>query len=163
MQPGILHFITGRLAAGKTTLARKLAAEHHAVILCEDVWLSKLSDGITSFDDYLKWSRRCRSVIGPLIVDILKGGTSVVLDFAGNRVTERAWVRDLSIEAGTSHVLHFLNVDEEECLHRLQMRNEDKPEGLYFATTTEADFRAICRFFQPPEPEEGLTVVTYTG
>jgi hypothetical protein len=28
MQPGTLHFIAGRLAAGKTTLARKLAAEH---------------------------------------------------------------------------------------------------------------------------------------
>lgn len=161
MKPGILHFISGRLAAGKTTLARRLAAEHHAVFLCEDVWLSELSDGITSFEDYLKWSRRCRSVMGPLIVDILKTGTSVVLDFAGNRVTERAWVRGLSEEAGTPHVLHFLDIDEDECLRRLQMRNELKPEGLYFANTSETAFRAICKFFQTPEPEECLTVVTY--
>jgi hypothetical protein len=66
MQKGTLHFISGRLAAGKTTLARELAAEYRAVLISEDVWLSKLSEGIASFDDYLKWSRRCRSVMGPL-------------------------------------------------------------------------------------------------
>jgi hypothetical protein len=50
MKPRTLHFISGRLAAGKTALARKLVAEHHAVFLCEDVWLSKLSDGISNGD-----------------------------------------------------------------------------------------------------------------
>lgn len=163
MQTGTLHFISGRLAAGKTTLARKIAAERHAVFLCEDVWLSKLSDGISSFEDYLKWSRRCRSVMGPLIVDTLRTGASVVLDFAGNRIDERAWVRGLSEEAGSFHVLHFLNVNEEECLRRLQMRNQLKPEGLYFASTSEADFRAICKFFQVPDASEGLNITTYDG
>jgi predicted kinase len=161
MQPGTLHFISGRIAAGKTTLARSIAAEHHAVFFCEDVWLAELSGGIASFDDYLKWSSRCRSVMAPLIVDILKAGTPVVLDFAGNRITERAWVLSLAAEAGADHTLHFLDVDEEECLRRLQMRNEQKPEGLYFASTTEAEFRAICRYFQPPKSEEGLTIATH--
>jgi len=161
MPPGTLHFISGRLAAGKTTLARKLAAEHQAVLFCEDVWLSKLSDGIFSFEDYLKWSGRCRSVMGPLIVDILKAGAFVVLDFAGNRRNERAWARNLSEEAGSTHVLHFLDVDEEECMRRLRIRNQLKPEGLYFASTTEADFRAICKYFEAPDTEEGLTITNY--
>jgi predicted kinase len=117
MQEGTLHFISGRLAAGKTTLARELAAEYHAVLISEDVWLSKLSDGISSFDDYLKWSGRVRSVMGPLILDMLRAGVNVVLDFAGNRVDERAWARSLSEEAGSSHLLHLLDVSEEEC-HR---------------------------------------------
>ncbi len=42
MQAGTLHFVSGRLAAGKTTLARRLAAEHRGVLFCEDVWLAKL-------------------------------------------------------------------------------------------------------------------------
>jgi ABC-type ATPase involved in cell division len=32
MPRGTLHFISGRLAAGKTTLARELAAEYHGVL-----------------------------------------------------------------------------------------------------------------------------------
>src|ERR1700733_4192346 len=163
MQPGTLHFISGRLAAGKTTLARRLVAEHHAVLFCEDVWLSKLADGISSFDDYLKWSRRCRSLMGPLIIDILRAGASVVVDFAGNRIEERAWARSLSEQAGSPHLLHFLDVDEEECLRRLLMRNHHKPEGLYFPSPTEAEVRAIGKFFQVPTPEEGLTITTYSG
>lgn len=158
MQSGTLHFISGRLAAGKTTLARKLATEHNAVFFCEDLWLSKLSDGITSFQDYLKWSARCRTVMAPLIVDTLKAGASVVLDFAGNRITDRAWVLSLSQQAEAPHVLHFLDVDEGECLRRLQTRNTEKPEGLYFASTTDDDFRAICSYFQPPKAEEGLNI-----
>src|SRR5258707_15530801 len=131
MRPGTLHVIGGRLAAGKSTLARNLAGEHHAFFFCEDVWLSKLFGGISSFDEYLKWSRRCRSVMGPLIVDTLRAGASVVLDFAGNRLDERAWPRSLSEGAGSAHILHFLDVDEEERLRRLLIRNDRKPEGLY--------------------------------
>lgn len=161
MQPGTLHFISGRLAAGKTTLALKLSAEQNAVFFCEDFWLSHLSDGITSFQDYLIWSARCRSVMAPLIVDTLKAGASVVLDFAGNRVTDRAWVVGLSQKAGAPHILHFLDVNEEECLHRLHARNILKPDGLYFASTGEEEFRTICSFFQVPQLEEGLNILAY--
>ncbi len=153
-----LHFISGRLAAGKTTLARKLADQEGAVLISEDVWLANLSDGISSFEDYLKWSRRCRSVIGPLVIQILKAGTSVVFDFGGNTLAERKWVRSLFEAAHAKHVLHYLDVSEKECLARLKIRNETKPEGLYFATTSEDDFFAIARWFQPPMAEEGFRV-----
>ena len=153
-----LHFISGRLASGKTTLARRLADQEGVVLICEDVWLSKLSDGINSFEDYLKWSRRCRSVIGPLVIQMLRAGTSVVIDFAGNTSAERKWVRSLFEEAKAKHVLHYLDVPEDECLARLKVRNETKPEGLFFAVTSEEDFLAIARWFQPPVSEEGFHV-----
>jgi predicted kinase len=153
-----LHFISGRLASGKTTLARRLADQEGVVLICEDVWLAQLSDGISSFEDYLKWSRRCRSVIGPLVIQILRAGTSVILDFAGNTQVERKWVRSLFEEAEVNHVLHYLDVPEDECLARLKIRNETKPGGLYFATTSEEEFSAVARWFQPPFPEEGFNV-----
>jgi predicted kinase len=153
---GTLHFISGRLASGKTTLARRIAEQENGVFICEDVWLSRLSDGISSFDDYLKWSRRCRSVIGPLVVEMLRAGINVVFDFAGNTPAERNWVRSIFEAAEANHILHYLDVSETECLTRLKTRNEAKPEGLYFATTSEEEFWAINRWFQPPTPEEGF-------
>lgn len=158
-----LHFICGRLASGKTTLARKISAAESAIFLCEDVWLSRLSNGISSFEDYLVWSRRCRSVMGPLIVDVLKNGTSVVLDFAGNTANERSWVRSLFESAGSKHLLHYLEVPEEVCLARLIERNRKKPEGLYFATTTEEEFKLISSYFQPPIADEGFRLLKETG
>jgi predicted kinase len=158
---GTLHFISGRLAAGKTTLARKLADQESAVLFCEDVWLSKLADGISTFEEYLKWSRRIRSVMGPIIIDILRSGSSVILDFAGNTTVERRWVRSLFEGAEAPHMLYFLDIDEEECLRRLAVRNETKPEGLYFANTSEAEFREISRWFEPPMPEEDFQMVRY--
>jgi predicted kinase len=158
---GTLHFICGRLASGKTTLAREIVKASGAVLLCEDVWLSKLSDGIRTFDDYLTWSRRCRSVMGPLIVDILRSGSSVVLDFAGNTPSERAWIRTLFEEAGAPHILHCLTVSEEVCLQRLKHRNKQKPEGIFFAETSEADFFLITSYFQLPQEEENFHVKFY--
>ena len=159
---GTLHFICGRLASGKTTLARRIAACEPAVLICEDTWLSKLSDGIQSFEDYLKWSRRCREVMGPLIIDILRIGTSVVLDFGGNTVAERNWVRSLFASAKADHTLHYLDVPAEVCLERLKNRNETKPDGLYFAATSEEEFNAITAYFQPPASAEGFRVVRTT-
>jgi predicted kinase len=157
---GTLYFFCGRLAAGKTTLARKIAAAESAVFFCEDIWLSKLSPGIRSLEDYLDWSRRCHTVMEPLIIQILKSGSSVVLDFAGNTVRERKWVRSLFEAAGSDHVLHYLDVPEEVCLAQLMDRNKNKPEGLYFASTTEEEFRVISEYFQPPAPEEGFNLQT---
>jgi predicted kinase len=155
---GTLHFVSGRLASGKTTLAREISASQSAVLFCEDVWLSKLSEGIKSFEDYLKWSRRCRSVMGPLIIETLKAGSSVVMDFSGNTAAERGWVRSLFEAAGANHVLYVLEASEETCLAHLLRRNEERPEGLYFATTTEEEFRAICKFFQAPSSTEGFNL-----
>lgn len=158
---GTLHVISGRLAAGKTTLARQLAEREGAVFLCEDVWLSRLSDGIVTFEDYLKWSRRCRGVMGPLIVGMLRNGCSVVLDFAGNTARERRWVRTLFEEANAPHVLHVLEASEAVCLQRLALRNETKPEGLYFAATSEEQFWEIMRWFEAPRVDEGFHLVVH--
>ena len=42
-----LHFLSGKAGAGKTTLARKIARETPAVLICEDEWISRIADPIT--------------------------------------------------------------------------------------------------------------------
>ena len=47
-----LHFICGKAASGKTTLARELAERHAAVLFCEDEWLTLLEAQIDSLADF---------------------------------------------------------------------------------------------------------------
>jgi predicted kinase len=81
MLAATLYCICGKIAAGKTSLARKLAAEHAAVLICEDEWLVRIEAEIETLDDFRKRARRLlRAVIGPHVIDLLRMGVSVVLD-----------------------------------------------------------------------------------
>ena len=154
--PGTLHFFCGKAGAGKSTLAAALADERDAVLLSEDVWLSRLfGDQMQTFDDYIRFSRRLKTVVGPLVTDLLASGRNVVLDFQANTRALRAWFLSVSSRAGAPHVLHFVDATDDTCLQRIARRNAERPEGSHHLS--EEDFRHVTSFFEPPV-EEGLTI-----
>src|SRR5262245_60898372 len=96
MTHATLHFLCGKIAAGKSTFARHLADTHHAVLLEEDHFLETLFPGeIHGIPDYVKYSTRIKEVLSGHIVALLAQGSSVVLDFPGNTRNQRRWFRDL--------------------------------------------------------------------
>src|SRR5262249_37785675 len=120
-----LHFICGKAGAGKTTLARSLGRSLPAVVFCEDEWICTLGFEIKSLDDYVAASTRCRSLIGPLALDLLRLGMSVVFDFAGNTPKARRWVHELIETAEAEHVLHLIEASDAECLANIHKRNDE--------------------------------------
>jgi predicted kinase len=156
----VLHVLCGKLASGKTTLARQIAAEADAVLFCEDVWLSRLFPGeIVSFGDYLSRSARFRSAIAPHVQNLLRRGISVVFDFAGNVPQERAWARSLCEADSVRFVLHYVKASDELCKRQLSRRNDELPDGSQ--RTTVEEFDAITKYFVPPEPAEGFDVMLH--
>lgn len=153
-----LHFVYGKPGAGKTRLARELAASVPAVLFCEDEWLVALADPITTLEQFVAASRRQRAVIGPMATRILALGTSVVFDFAANTVRDRAWVRSIFEAAGADHMLHVLDVPEEECRRRIRERNAAKPAGLYFGDVSEEIVTQVLPYIVPPSESEGFRV-----
>lgn len=154
-----LHLLCGKIASGKSTLAKSLRAEHAAILLTEDHWLSRLyPDQIHSVADYVTLSRGLRDVVGPLVIDMLKAGTNVVLDFPANTPADRHWLRSLADTAQASHSLHFLDVDDETCRARLHSRNK---RGEHDFAATDAEFDLITSYFVAPDKEEGLNVVMH--
>ena len=156
-----LYCIYGNIAAGKTTLARKLAAQHGAVLLCEDEWLVRLEAEIASFDDFRKHARRLRAAIGPLVIDLLRLGVPVVLDFPANTPNDRAWIRSLFEAANAAHELHVIEAPEDVCRARLRARNETKPEGLYFGYVAEETFAPVKNLLAPPAEAEGFNIIRH--
>jgi predicted kinase len=156
-----LYCIYGNIAAGKTTLARKLAAQHGAVLLCEDEWLVRLEAEIASFEDFRKHARRLRAAVGPHVTELLRLGTSVVLDFAANTVKDRAWIRSLFEAANAAHELHVIEASEDVCKARLRARNATKPQGLYFGHVPEAFFGPVTGLLVPPAEDEGFHVIRH--
>ena len=89
-----MYFLCGKIAAGKSTLARRLASRPATLLITEDHWTSNLfADDLKTIDDYSRYSARLRAAMGPHVVDILRQGLSVVLDFQANTVGVRTWMR----------------------------------------------------------------------
>jgi predicted kinase len=156
-----LHFICGKAASGKTTLARKLAAQHSAALFVEDEWLTLLEAEIADLADFGHHARRLRAALAPHAIQLLRIGTSVVFDFAGSTPKDRAWVRSIFERAGAGHMLHVIVASDEQCKIRLRSRNATKPEGLYYGTVTEALFDEVTQYFVPPAAQENFEITGY--
>ena len=153
----ILHFFCGKAGAGKSSAAKQLALECNGVLISEDIWLVRLfGDQMKTFEDYIRVSRKLKSVVGPLAIDLLGAGQSVVLDFQANTKDGRKWFRSVLEQAKSEHVLHFVDTPNEICLQRIFKRNVERPEGSH--QLTEDDFRHVSSFFQAPSGEEGFNV-----
>ncbi|WP_095189809.1 ATP-binding protein [Pseudomonas sp. Irchel 3E19] len=154
-----LHLMCGKIASGKSTLAKSLANEHRAILLSEDRWISRLYPAeVQTVTDYVRCAKRIRDVLGPLVIDLLGVRLDVVLDFPANTVADREWLRGLADAAGSAHYLHYLDVDDDTCRARLHARNE---RGEHDFAATDAEFDLITGYFRVPEEVEGLVIVRH--
>lgn len=154
-----LHMLCGKIAAGKSTLAAKLAAAEKTVLIAEDAWLAALfADELKKPNNYLRCAAKLRAAMAPHIVALLDSRLSVVLDFQANTVESRAWMRGVLDETEANHHCHVLMPPDAVCLARLQQRNAS---GLHPFTVTDAQFHQISAYFQPPTADEGFNLIIH--
>lgn len=156
-EKGTLIFFCGKMGAGKSTHARRLANELKAMLISEDDWLAALyPTEIHDFSDYLKYSPRLKRILKPHIHSILLSGTSVVMDFPANTRNQRTWFLEIVSEHDIPHRLVCLVSSDEACLKRLVNRRIEQPDRARF--DTEEVFRHVTSFFQPPSGDEGFNI-----
>lgn len=157
--PGMLHILCGKIASGKSTLARQLAAQPGCILLSEDRWLSSLfKETMNSVEDYIHYSARLKSAMKPHIIALLQAGVTVVLDFPANTLAGRQWIMSIIEGSGAGHQLHYLAVSDEVCKARLHQRNV---AGEHDFTATDTQFDLITAYFVEPKPEEGFVIMRY--
>jgi predicted kinase len=153
-----LIFFCGKMAAGKSTLARDLASQENAVLLVQDELLDKLFPGeIVDIPGFVKYSSRLNDALTSHICSLLAKGISVVLDFPAITKGQRAWFRLLFEAAHVEHELHFVDTPDNLCKRQLKNRSKDLPPGTPW--TTDAEFDAVTAYFQPPSNDEEFHVI----
>lgn len=158
--PAKLMFLCGKMAAGKSTLARDLAVRENAVLLVQDDFLNALFPGeITDIPAFVDRYTRLKNALTPPICALLSKRISVVLDFAAATKTQREWFRELIERTHVEHELHFVDAPDAVCKTQLRDRSSDLPAGTRW--TTEEEFEAINAYFQPPSEDENFKVVRH--
>ena len=153
MHSGQLLYFCGKMGAGKSTLSKQLAAERNAVRISEDEWLNALyPQQINTFDDYIHYAARVRPLMKQHVINLLKTGAVVVIDFPANTQKQRNWFKQLSQQTNASCQLYYLKSNDELCINRLAKRRIEQPERAQF--DTEAVFKAVTQYFEPPTKNE---------
>jgi predicted kinase len=156
-----LYLLCGKIGSGKTTLARRLASRPATLLVSEDHWTSHLfADDLKTIEDYGRLSARLRAAMAPHIVDILRHGLSVVLDFPANTVKQRSWMRSLIVDANAAHELHWLDIPDAVCMERLRKRNAG---GEHPFQVSDAEYAQFTSYFVPPRSDEGFHLIVHTA
>ena len=148
MSEARLILTCGLPAAGKTTLARQLAADRSALRLTQDEWLTAL--GSSPWDEQTR--EKVDHQLWNLAQEVLRLGMSVVLDLGLWARIERDEMRSAARGLGVGVELHYLDVPTDELWRRIQARNSQPPWESY--PIRRADLDGWLLLFQAPDAAE---------
>ena len=147
-----LHLMVGLPCSGKTTFAKKLEHERSALRLTPDEWQIGLfgqdakepeHDARHSFIEAMLWNIASRA---------LELGTNVILDYGFWAREEREDYRLRAKRLGASSEVHFLDVQNDELLRRLEKRNSQPSQESFHIS--EESMKPWMAFFQKPTFDE---------
>ncbi len=142
-----LVLMCGLPGSGKTTEARRLAANLGAVRLSPDEWMAGL--GIDLWDEPAR--ERLERVLWDLTQELLRLGQSVILEFGFWLRSDRDEKRTGARTIGAAVELHYLGVPLDELSLRLEGRVVREVGAV---TISRSDLERFAASFQPPDAEE---------
>ena len=146
--PARLVLICGLPASGKSTLARRLAAQLPAIRLDKDAWVTRLGGDV--WDDDLRV--RVEALLWDLTQELLRQGQSVVLEWGHWARAERDEKRLGARALGAEVELLYLSAPIDELVRRADARTAAGEWSA--APITREHLETWASLFQPPDEEE---------
>lgn len=118
----------GRICSGKSTYAKKLAGQLHAVIFSVDeITLALLGQNAGErLDEYVG---KLEAYFFEKTIQTLENGVNVILDIGLWQRRERDEARAFFSSRGAEYELHCIDIDENEWHRRIEKRNADIKAG----------------------------------
>lgn len=153
MTPRII-LLCGKLCAGKTTYARRIAPEIGAVILSVDeIMLSLFGQHLG--DDHDRIATLTRDYLSRKSLEILESGIPVILDWGFWTRADRATTRDFYESRGIPCELHYIDVPDDRWRAHIAARNaevEANPTAAYYVD--ENLLKKLEGRFEVPDDDE---------
>ena len=147
-----LHLMVGLPCSGKTTFAKKLAAETGALLLSLDVWHLRLFGDDVGHPDHDARHMAIEQIMWDMARHVLTLGGDVVLDYGCWARAERDDYRARAKALGAAFALYYMDVPLDELYRRLDERNRNPAQGSFVIPRAEMD--RYLPFFEPPTPDE---------
>jgi len=153
-----LHLIIGPVGSGKSTLAMKLSETNSAVRLVLDEWMAVLfGDDERPAEDRIEWyvarTQRCLEQIWQVTQDLMRVGTSVVLEVGLIQSDPRRQFYDLIDDAGFDHTVYVVDAARDVRRERVLRRNVDRGETFSVEVPPEF-FELASDLWEPPSETE---------
>ncbi len=139
-----LIIVCGLPGSGKTTHAKQVEQELHAVRFCPDDWMDALDIGL--WDGEVR--ERIEKLQWKLAQEILALGHNVVIEWGTWGRSERDALRCGARALGAAVELHFIDAPVEVLFDRIRRRNRESPP------ITLADVMKWAESFERPSAEE---------
>ena len=149
-----VFLICGRICSGKSYYAAKLLKKENAVILSCDELTFALFDGQLG-DAHDRISARMERYFMEKSVEIVRAGTSVILDWGFWTAESRKKARAFYAEHGLECEMHYIDVASEVWELQIERRNEAVRQGLANTYIVDDGLKAkLESLFQDPVQEE---------
>ena len=153
-----IHIVHGYIAFGKTTLAKKLAAELPAVHLDADDWIEKLYGKNLSESEFDSKAGIVVVFLWEIAAKIINAGADVVMDIGPWSKQMRQDVIRVARQITNDVVFHTIILDPKIARERLIQRNIKNPK---LSVTTLEFFDKNLPLYEPISDDEGFVVKRY--
>ncbi len=148
----VLYLMVGLPCSGKTTRAKVLENEVRALRFTPDEWQVRLFGHDTLEPEHDKRHSLIEDMLWQIAARALSLGTNIILDFGFWAKEERDDYRSRGQKIGARSEIVFMDVDEEELMKRVRMRNENLSSTI--AYIPEDLMISWIQFFQRPDADE---------
>lgn len=144
----------GQVSSGKSTFARRLAAERGHFPFSADEWMRHFYGEPPEREVFDRQLGQCCEMIYRMAERLLARGVDVVLDFGFWRRAERAAVRQRFEAGGHQCRMIYFPIEAHRQWAYLQTRQAD-PAVDHYAISAET-LAVLNAMFEPPEPDEEI-------